>query len=261
MENCNRTLRAAYGIVQGEAEHHPEGTYYLRYLCQGKRAWKSIGSNADAAVAAARNVQHELEALDLGRRPDLPMAHPSSSGRELPARRSLAEATRHTWTRSGSSGRPRPSQRGRICSAAFWPAIPTAQSMTSRARTCLITWWGSGRRGSAIGPSSTTSRGSLPFSRRTASRGSFDGRHARYDEKEVRAYNADELATLFAAASADERLLFHFLLGTGFRDGEVMHCTWRDVDFKGQVISARSKPEMASSSRITRSARFPYPTS
>ena len=80
-------------------------------------------------------------------------------------------------------------------------------------------------------------------------------------KKEVRAYNADELATLFAAASADERLLFHFLLGTGFRDGEVMHCTWRDVDFKGKVISARSKPEMASSSRSTRSARFPYPTS
>ena len=66
----------------------------------------------------------------------------------------------------------------------------------------------------------------------------------RYDEKEVRAYNADELATLFAAASAEERLLFHFFLGTAFRDGEVMHSTWRDVDFKGKVISARLKPEM-----------------
>ena len=66
----------------------------------------------------------------------------------------------------------------------------------------------------------------------------------RYDEKEVRAYNTDELATLFAAASADERLLFHFFLATGFRDGEVMHCTWSNVDFKGKVISARSKLEM-----------------
>lgn len=40
----------------------------------------------------------------------------------------------------------------------------------------------------------------------------------RYDEKEVEAYNADELAALFAAAIPAERVLFEFFLGTGFRE-------------------------------------------
>ena len=41
--NRNRTLRAAHGVVQGEVEHHPEGCYYVRYLCRRKRVWKSVG--------------------------------------------------------------------------------------------------------------------------------------------------------------------------------------------------------------------------
>ena len=92
--NRNRTLRAAYGVVQAQAEHHPEGSYYVRYLCRGKRVWKSVGPNPDAALAAVRNLQHDLEAFGLGRpgcHPNLKVEPPSP---EASARRSLAEATR-----------------------------------------------------------------------------------------------------------------------------------------------------------------------
>ena len=55
-----------------------------------------------------------------------------------------------------------------------------------------------------------------------------------YDEKDVEAYNSDELASLFAAANPEERVLFEFFLGTGYREQEVMYWnSWVNVDFQG----------------------------
>ena len=65
-----------------------------------------------------------------------------------------------------------------------------------------------------------------------------------YDEPEVEAYDSDQLESLLRAADDEERLLFEFFLGTGFRDQEVMYCSWKNVDFKGKVITVRSKPEL-----------------
>jgi integrase/recombinase XerD len=65
-----------------------------------------------------------------------------------------------------------------------------------------------------------------------------------YDEPEVEAYDSDQLESLFGAADDEERLLFEFFLATGFRDQEVMYGTWKNVDFKGKVITVRSKPEL-----------------
>src|SRR6185437_11247961 len=66
----------------------------------------------------------------------------------------------------------------------------------------------------------------------------------RYDEQAVEAYNTDEIAALFAAATLEERILFEFFLGTGFREQEVMYATWANVDFKSKLISVWSKPEL-----------------
>jgi integrase len=65
-----------------------------------------------------------------------------------------------------------------------------------------------------------------------------------YDEPELEAYDPDQLEGLLGAADDEERLLFEFFLATGFRDQEVMYCTWKNVDFKGKVIAVRSKPEL-----------------
>jgi hypothetical protein len=42
--NRNRTLRSGYALVEGQAEHHPEGIYYLRFLRGRKRVWQAIGA-------------------------------------------------------------------------------------------------------------------------------------------------------------------------------------------------------------------------
>jgi integrase/recombinase XerD len=65
----------------------------------------------------------------------------------------------------------------------------------------------------------------------------------------VKAYNADELASL-AATNSEKRILFEFFLGTGFREQEVTYATYGNVDLKSKVISVQSKPEMGFASRI-----------
>jgi hypothetical protein len=45
--NRNLTLRAGYALIDGQPEHHIEGIYYLRFLNDGKRVWKAVGSDAD----------------------------------------------------------------------------------------------------------------------------------------------------------------------------------------------------------------------
>ncbi len=222
--NRNRTLRAAYGVVQGQPEHHPEGSYYVRYLCRGKRVWKSVGP--DAALAAVRNLQHDLEAFGLGR----PGCHPNLKveppGPEASARLSLAEATQAYLAEVRQFRSPKTIAACENMLGRFLARYPN-KSILDITRKDLLDHM-VGLRQETLGDRTVfnhIARITTLLKANGISRLLRPADMPRYDEKEVRAYNADELATLFAAASADERLLFHFFLGTGFRDGEVMHCT------------------------------------
>jgi integrase len=64
----------------------------------------------------------------------------------------------------------------------------------------------------------------------------------RYTEKAVRSYREDELKTLFAAATPDERLMFNFYLVTGCREQEAMWAQWADVDFVDGIFTVKAKP-------------------
>lgn len=45
-----KDLKAHWCVVQGVPEHHPEGTYHLRYRVNGKRVWESVSDDAITAV-------------------------------------------------------------------------------------------------------------------------------------------------------------------------------------------------------------------
>lgn len=83
----------------------------------------------------------------------------------------------------------------------------------------------------------------------------------RYDEKAVRAYHSEQLSSLFAVCSAEERQLFEFFLITGFREQEVAYMTWANVDFKSKVISVWSKPEMGFRVKDKEERSVPVPDS
>ena len=62
----------------------------------------------------------------------------------------------------------------------------------------------------------------------------------KYDEREVAAYDSDQIHALFAAANAEERMTFQFFLGTGFRCRTVE--AGNGLQAKGQGRAVGSRP-------------------
>lgn len=63
-----------------------------------------------------------------------------------------------------------------------------------------------------------------------------------YVEKIRVIYEPEEVQTLLHHADEDEGLFLKFMLGSGFRDREAQHVTWRDVDFHNSVVRVTAKP-------------------
>jgi integrase/recombinase XerD len=62
-------------------------------------------------------------------------------------------------------------------------------------------------------------------------------------EKKIEVYTNEEISQFFASCTDDERLLFEVFLITGFRDKEVSHLFWSDVDYRLSRISVTAKTE------------------
>ena len=239
--NRNRTLRAAYAMVRGQAEHHPEGCYYLRYLRSGKRVWQSVGSDADVALVALRKIQHHLESLSLGLRP----RNPTQVEQTGPAKHSLTQAAQEYLAEVRQFRAPKTIAACENMVTRFATKF-SDKSVEDISRKDLLAYMAFLKQEGLSDRSVFNHVNRITTFLRSNGVSGLLRRadRPRYDEKDVRAYNAEELAALFAAATDEERILFQFFVGTGFREQEVMYCTWANIDLKGKVISVRSKPEM-----------------
>ena len=65
--------------------------------------------------------------------------------------------------------------------------------------------------------------------------------HQSYTEKKVRAYSIEELRALNGASTDEELQVWQFFLSTGFREDEVAHACYTDIDFKAKTIDVREK--------------------
>lgn len=65
----------------------------------------------------------------------------------------------------------------------------------------------------------------------------------RVQEKEVTAYDEEQVTKLRKAAKGTERLLIDFMLGTGCRDAEAQHAEWSDFDFAQRLFTVQAKPQ------------------
>jgi integrase/recombinase XerD len=80
-----------------------------------------------------------------------------------------------------------------------------------------------------------------------------------YTEEEPEAFEKEELSTFFAHCTEDERDVFTFYLATGFREQEVMHVTWKDVNFKGRTVSVKWKPDLGWTPKAYKEREVPAP--
>ena len=78
-------------------------------------------------------------------------------------------------------------------------------------------------------------------------------------EKKIEVYTDEEIEKFFTACTHDGRLLFEVFLCTGFRDKEVAHLFWSDVDYRLCRISvtAKTQPKYTPKSYEMRSVDVP----
>ncbi len=78
-------------------------------------------------------------------------------------------------------------------------------------------------------------------------------------EKPIEVYTEEEMQKFFAACAEDERLLFQVFLCTGFRDKEVAHLMWSDIDYRLSkiMVTAKAEHEFSPKSYEIRSVNVP----
>jgi integrase/recombinase XerD len=241
--NRNQTLRSGYALIQGQPEYHPESVYYLRFLRGGKRVWQPVGSETDRAIAVLRNTEHDLRSVSLGRSAPKSDVEPPAS--LSPSLVSLEDAIQSYLEEVRRFRSPKTIAACENMLSRFSAGLPGKLIKDITRRNLLDHM--STLKGEGLGDRTICNHISRINTLLKANGvinllGAAD--KPKFDEKDVTAYNSDELAVLFAAATAEERLLFEFFLGTGFREQEVMYCTWANVDLKSKVASVWSKPEI-----------------
>src|SRR5262249_24206322 len=54
VEGSNHKLKPGWCLVNGVAQHHPQGAYYIRYRELSKTVWRKCRNAADATIARER---------------------------------------------------------------------------------------------------------------------------------------------------------------------------------------------------------------
>jgi integrase len=74
-------------------------------------------------------------------------------------------------------------------------------------------------------------------------------------------YEEEEIHALLKACDGDERILYLCYLLTGLRDKEMRYLTWRDIDFRTQVIRVTRKPLYGFKPKNKEEREVPVPAS
>ncbi len=74
-------------------------------------------------------------------------------------------------------------------------------------------------------------------------------------------YESEEIDKLLKACDKRERILYLTYLLTGLRDKEMRHLTWRDVDFRTQVVRVTRKPQFGFKPKNKEEREVPVPAS
>jgi integrase len=224
--------------VNGKPEHHPEGTYHLRYVRSGKRVWEAVGTEPAQALAKLARREKIQVAIAAGAQvvePEKPKANP---------RRLLQKAVDEYLGDISKYKAPRTYESYRL-------ALETFVKTCSREEPAQVDRRDIFNYVDALTDEGLSDRTKfnrisnvLTFFRR---RGLPPIIHASemptYTEKLVAVYTKRELAALFKACTPEEQVLFQFFLGSGCRDSEVVHACWEDLDFDHCTYSVKATDE------------------
>ncbi|MGZ4824796.1 MAG: tyrosine-type recombinase/integrase, partial [Terriglobales bacterium] len=252
---ANRRLKPLHAVVNGNPEHHPEGVYNLRYLDGKRRVWEPVGNDPNAALAAKLRREHIVRAKDMG-------ILVVDERKKDDARVTLADAiekflVRVRLHRSHKTQKEfvyMLSQFAQVCAKTYLDQVIGDDLLHFAFRL----------RELGLADRTVANRVARIecFLRANGITGLLaSNERPRFDKKVVEAYNEDELKRLFKAANNEERLLFQFFLGSGCREAEVAHATWRDVNFADKTFTVHSKRKQGFGPKDKEERMIPLPDS
>jgi integrase len=238
--DAKKRLRPGWCTVNGIAEHHPDCTYSLRYKKDGKDTWEAVGSEPNAAWALRS--AREVPAVAA---PALAIAadEPDSS----PGKFRVDEEIK-TYLTNCEKLAPRSHKAYRLtledlfpqsCKKIFVHQI-TKQDLQAFDSFLMLRGDEDRTRANRVEHVTTFLRNK-------------EGRRAgppilgvsitiKYVEAPPEAYTLEQLEDLFRVSCDEDKTLWRFFLGTGFRESEVSVAEYTDVNPDSKSISVTEKP-------------------
>lgn len=236
---CNGKIVRDHVLISGRDERHPEGKYYLEwYDIDNRRRRKPVPNFADL-VDQSRRKAIEVAAMRAG---VIEAPKVSSPAAEVRTRVSTAIDSYLDFIRDHRASRTYLAYRYTLdtlfresCSKPYVEDI-SREDILKFTTACYQKGFG-GRTVydklvvvlqlfKRYGKTKLLERSDWP----------------EYVEKIRPIYAAEEIHALLRSANDQEAIFLKFMLGSGFRDQEAQHVTWRDIEFENSLVRVTAKP-------------------
>jgi integrase len=256
-EAGNGRVKPDFVIINDKPEKHAEGSYYLEWREKGERRRLSVGKNAGEAYALKLKKQAELNAAAHGI-----AVSPALS--TVNGKRSLAVAVSDYLDEIKLSKKSK-------THAAYSKALEYFQESCAKLhledieRKDLLKFSAFLRDDKKQAARSVANKfeNVMSFLKAQGIRGTDlkISKHdwPRYTEEEPEIYEREDVDTLFASCTEEERLWFDFFLCTGEREQEVMHTYWSDVNLSHATVRVTHKPDRGWTPKAYREREIPIP--
>lgn len=255
VENKGKPVRDHVWIA-GQDEHHTEGTYYVEWYEHGKRHRKSVADFAGVAEAA-RLKAVEMDAVKAG-----------LISRTAPATavngnsRTLRAAVDQYLSMVRNQRSPRTYMSYRYTLEELLVPSYKKLSLDEVEREDILTFM---TRCYELGLGHRTVYDKvvvvLQLFKRYGKTGLISSSDwPKYVETIRPIYEPEEVQMMLKEAAHDEAIFLKFLLSSGFRDQEVRHVCWRDIDFRQSQVRVTAKERWGFRPKNWEERAVPLPT-
>jgi integrase len=236
VHTSNGRIRPDYVLMDGRPELHKEGAYYIEWYLDGRRYRESVGKSPSEAFAAAERKVQVLRNHALG-------IEIVGEGKQTGA--TLAQACREFLEETRQHHRPKTYSQYKTALEYFRQSCRD-KPLSRVERSDVMSFMGFlSDRGLARRTIWTKVQVVVSMLKANGVTKLIRKRDwPRYTETEPEVYTGEEIEKFLAQCNPWKRALFEFFWMTGFREGEVMHATWPDIDFDNHVVRVKAKPKL-----------------
>jgi len=251
--SANGRVKPDVVLVSGKPERHTEGAYYLEWREGTKRVRLSVGKDAADASARRLRKEAELNAVNNGAAivPD-----------NVDGKRSIAASVAEYLEEVTLTKKPK-TLAAYTTALAYFTESCHKLNLEEIDRKDLLKFCAFLRDEKEQAPRSCWNKFSnvMSFLKANGIRGlAKKNDWPRFTEEEPEIYEKAELAKLFAACDAEERLWYEFFLMTGEREQEVMYTYWSDINFAASTVKVTHKPDRGWTPKAYKEREIPIPS-